>query len=84
MYCIYILLLSNNLFYAGYSNDLKNRLEYHRYGLVRFTKSKRPVKLVYFKKCETKEKAIQRERQIKGWSRQKKINLIKHGHPTKF
>ena len=83
MYQIYILLCSDNLFYTGFTNDLKRRINQHKNGEVQYTKNKRPIKLVYKEKCKTKETAMQREKQIKGWSKQKKINLIKFGHPTK-
>ena len=83
MYKVYMLQCKDNKFYTGFSDDLKRRLEQHINGKVEFTKNKRPLKLVYEKEYKTKEEAAQREKQIKGWTTQKKINLIKFGHPTK-
>lgn len=83
MYYIYILLCCNNHFYVCFTDDLKRRLQQHSGGQVRFTKNLRPVKLVYYEKQLAKDFALKREKQIKGWTRIKKINLIKYGHPTK-
>lgn len=85
MYFVYILLCVDQSFYIGYSSDLKKRIKDHNNKQGSFyLKSKLPVKLVYYEKIGSKTEAIRREKQIKGWSRQKKINLIKLGHPTKF
>jgi putative endonuclease len=84
MYKIYILLCSDNSFYTGYTDNLRRRLNEHNsrtHGSV-YLKGRLPVKLVYYENVRTKLDAIKREKQIKGWVRQKKINLIKHGHPT--
>ncbi len=84
MFKVYILLCSDNSFYIGYTTNLKKRLKDHnnRQGSF-YLKSKLPAKLVYYEIYNAKEEAIKRERQLKSWSRQKKINLIKYGHPTK-
>jgi len=79
---IYLLCL-NKSFYIGHTNNLKKRYKEHCDGLVKYTKSLRPLKLVYYETYNTKSEAIRREKQLKGWSRQKKINLIRHKHPTK-
>ncbi len=84
MYKVYILLCSDNSFYTGHTGNLKLRCRQHATGNVRATANKRPVKLVFYENYKTKEEAMKRERQLKGWTKQKKINLIKYGHPTKF
>jgi len=84
MYYVYILLCSNKSFYIGHTNNLKKRYKEHCDGFVKYTKPLRPLKLVYYEKYKTKVEAVSRERQLKGWSRQKKINLIKYKHPAKF
>ena len=85
MYKTYILLCSDNSFYVGYAANLKKRLFEHNHKQGSFyLHSKIPVKLVYYENYNTKEEAIKRERQLKGWSKKKKINLIKFGHPTKM
>lgn len=75
---VYILLLKNLSFYTGHTNNIKVRLNQHHKGFVKFTKNHRPLKLVYFEKCLTKNSALAREKQTKGWSKIKKIKLIKN------
>jgi putative endonuclease len=82
MHKVYILLLKNLSFYTGHTLNLKQRLQQHQNGEVRFTRGLRPVKLVYYELHKSKQDALAREMQIKNWSRQKKINLIKFGHPN--
>jgi len=84
MYKVYILLCGNKSFYVGHAQNLNKRYKEHCDGLVKYTKNKKPLKLIYYKSYKTKAEAMKREKQIKGWTRQKKINLIKYGHPTKF
>ena len=84
MFYVYILLCSDNSFYTGHTANLKKRVQNHNNNQGSFyLKSKLPVKLAYYKLYKTKAEAMLREKQIKNWSRQKKINLIKYGHPTK-
>lgn len=51
--------------YAGYTNNLKLRFEQHQSGLVKSTKHRRPLKLIYFEACLSKVDAIKRERYFK-------------------
>lgn len=70
-------------FYVGFTNNLKRRLIEHNNGIgATCLKNKQPLKLVYFEKHEALTCAMRREKQLKGWSRQKKINLIKFGRPN--
>ncbi|MDA3840597.1 MAG: GIY-YIG nuclease family protein [Patescibacteria group bacterium] len=79
----YILLCSDNSFYVGHTSDLKERIKNHTAGTASIhTKNRRPIKLVYYEKFSSKIESIEREKQLKGWSRTKKINLIKFGHPN--
>ena len=77
-YCVYIMTNSHNtVLYTGVTNDLRRRIEEHRAGIgSSFTKKYRIHKLVYYECGEDVEAAIQREKQIKGGSRQAKIDLI--------
>jgi len=84
MYKVYILLCYNHSFYIGFTNNLKRRLQQHEKAEVNYTSDLLPLKLVYYENYKIKTDALKREKQIKGWSRQKKINLIKFGHPNKF
>ena len=77
-YFIYILTKKyNNVLYTGVTNDLKRRVYEHKMKLVKgFTQKYNVDKLVYFEECSDLKFAIAREKQIKGGSRQKKIDLI--------
>ncbi len=68
---------TNRVLYTGVTNDLKRRAYEHKRKLVEgFTKKYNIDKLVYYEVCEDIESAILREKQIKGGSRQKKIQLV--------
>ena len=72
----------NTVLYTGVTNDLKRRVYEHREKLVSgFTKKYNVYKLVFYEAVESIESAIQREKQIKGGSRQKKVDLINGMNP---
>ena len=77
-YYVYILTNKHNkVLYTGVTNDLQRRVYEHRKKLIAgFTKKYNVYKLVYYEETESIEAAILREKQIKGGSRQKKIDLI--------
>jgi putative endonuclease len=81
----YIYLMTNNantVIYTGVTNNLQKRIFEHKEKLVEgFTKKYNIVKLVYFEQFDDIKNAIEREKQIKGGSRKKKINLIKSINP---
>ena len=83
-YYIYILTNKrNNVLYTGVTNDLQRRVSEHREKLVGgFTKKYNVNKLVYYEETESIEAALNREKQIKGGSRQKKIDLIEGMNPS--
>lgn len=73
----YILRCSDNTFYTGQTNNINLRLLEHNNGKVPgYTMYRRPVKLVYLQMFKTRNDAFQFERQIKNWSRAKKLALI--------
>jgi putative endonuclease len=82
-YYVYILTnKGNNVLYTGVTNDLQRRVYEHREKLVEgFTKKYNVYKLVYFEDTESIEAAIKREKQLKGGSRRKKIDLIESMNP---
>ncbi len=57
--------LVDNKFYTGYTSDLESRLKMHNNGLVKSTKNRRPLKLIYFEACLTQQDALQREKYLK-------------------
>ena len=68
---------NNTTLYTGITNDLKRRVYEHKEKMVGgFTKKYNINKLVYYEVFEDPENAILREKQIKGGSRQRKIDLI--------
>ena len=78
MMYVYILECSDHSFYTGVTNDIDRRVEEHQYGENKeaYTYSRRPVKLVYSEFFIDPTDAINFEKQIKGWTRKKKIALI--------
>jgi putative endonuclease len=67
----------NTVLYTGVTNDLKRRAYEHKEKLVEgFTKKYNITKLMYYEIYNDIENAILREKQIKGGSRQKKVELI--------
>jgi len=68
---------NNTVIYTGVTSDLKKRVYEHKQKLVKdFTKRYNIDKLVYYEVLDDAYNAISREKQIKGGSRQKKIDLI--------
>lgn len=76
----YLLECSDHSFYCGWTNDLDKRVMAHNSGNgAKYTKSRRPVALVYYETYETKEAAMKREAAIKRMSRREKERLISGG-----
>ena len=78
LYYVYLLTNSNHtVFYTGVTNDLVRRLSEHKEKKINgFTQKYNVNKLIYFEKFDLIDLAIAREKQIKGYSRSKKIALI--------
>ncbi len=77
-YTVYILTNArDNVMYVGVTNNLERRILEHKSRLIEgFTKRYNLEKLVYFEQSPSVEAAIQREKQIKGWTRVKKNALV--------
>ena len=74
----YIARCADNSLYTGYCKDINSREEKHNLGKgAKYTKQRRPVKIIYFEKFKTKIEAIKREKQIKKLSKSNKEALIK-------
>ena len=75
--------MANTVIYTGVTSDLYKRIYEHREKLVEgFTKKYNVNKLVYYEIFDSIEDAIFREKQIKGGSRKKKLDLIKNTNPS--
>lgn len=74
---VYILKCADGTLYTGWTNDLEKRLKAHNSGNgAKYTRSRRPVELVYHESFETKEEAMKREFALKQLSREEKLALI--------
>lgn len=82
-YCIYIMTNKHNTtLYTGVTNNLFGRVDQHRNGEIKgFTQRYNLTKLVYYEVYEDATSAIMREKQIKSWKRNKKIELIQKDNP---
>ena len=82
-YYVYILSNLNSKLYVGMTNDLERRVYEHKTKLVDgHTKKYDLTRLVYFEETNDVDVAIAREKQIKGWLRKKKLDLIREQNPT--
>ncbi len=82
-YYVYIVSSKSRTIYIGVTNDLLERVEQHRSGEYDgFTKKYRVQRLVYFERFQYIGNAIAREKELKGWLREKKIALIAADNPT--
>ncbi|PYU23673.1 MAG: hypothetical protein DMG32_15715 [Acidobacteria bacterium] len=80
---VYIVASRSHNLYIGITNNLERRILEHREGLVPgFTKRYRIHRLVYYEVFGHIRAAIAREKQIKAWTRKKKIALIEASNPT--
>lgn len=74
----YMLHCRGGSFYVGHTDDLDRRIAQHESGtLAGFTADRRPVKLVWSESFPTRLEAVEAERRLKGWSRAKKLALIR-------
>jgi len=82
-YYVYIMASWSRVLYVGVTNDLERRVLEHKNGLLPgFTSRYRVTRLAYFETHERVTDAIEREKQIKGWRREKKVALIESMNPT--
>ncbi len=73
----YVLRCADGSLYTGWTNNLEKRLAAHNAGRGgKYTRSRRPVELVYWEECGSREAAMSREWHIKRFSRAQKLALI--------
>ena len=76
-YYTYVVKCSDGSLYTGYTNDLEKRISVHNEGKgARYTRSRRPVELVYYEEYPTKEEAMSREWHIKQLTKAEKEKII--------
>ena len=73
----YMVRCRDGSFYVGMTNDLEERIKEHNWGVKsEYTTKRRPVQLVWREPQADRAAASKREREIKGWSRKKKLELV--------
>ncbi len=79
-YTVYLLECSDATLYTGYTNDLEKRIKNHNESKTgaKYTRARRPVKLVYQENFRSLSPALKREIAIKKLSRAEKLQLIKN------
>ena len=78
MYFVYIILCSNGCLYTGSTTDVARRFEEHRAGKgAKYTAAFPAVRLMYVEEVGSRGDALRRECEIKGWSREEKLALIR-------
>jgi len=83
MYYVYILASGSRNLYIGVTRDVDRRIVEHKGKLVRGFSSRYNIdRLVYYEIYGDVQRAIAREKQLKGWRREKKIALIERENPT--
>ena len=79
---VYVMSNRSKILYTGVTSGLARRVYQHKQKLVEgFTKKYNLTKLVYYEAGDDIRSAIQREKQIKGWLRRRKIDLIESVNP---
>jgi len=81
-YWVYIMASNSRTLYTGVTSDLERRVAQHRQGLNGFTANYRITRLVYFETTDDVMVAIEREKQIKSWTRAKRLALIASTNPA--
>ncbi len=83
MYHVYMLRCADGTFYIGISNNVEKRVRIHNEGKAgaKYTKARRPVRLVYEEVCTSKGDALKREWALKRLSRSQKLLLLENYSP---
>ena len=77
MWNLYVLLCEDGTLYTGITNNLEKRIADHKKGIGgRYTRSHKPIRLVYQEKITTRSQALKREFEIKSLKREEKIKLL--------
>lgn len=80
MYYTYILKIKDQSYYIGSTQHVDSRLRRHQNGGSVYTKSRRPVQLVYQEEFNSRSEAVRRERQLKSWKSRVDIDKLVSGY----
>jgi predicted GIY-YIG superfamily endonuclease len=73
----YMVRCSDGSFYVGIATDVEGRVKRHNWGVgPEYAAKRRPVELIWQERCGSCQTARAREREVKGWSRKKKFELV--------
>jgi putative endonuclease len=77
MWYVYVLLCADGSFYTGSTNNLAKRFAAHLVGTAsKYTRSHKPIKVIYSQELESRSVALKREAEIKKWTRKEKIGKL--------
>ena len=77
-YFFYLARCNDDTLYAGHCKEVQIREEKHNHGTgAKYTRARRPIKIVYSEKHNSRSEAAKREYEVKQWPKQKKEDLIK-------
>ncbi|MFA7254073.1 MAG: GIY-YIG nuclease family protein [Patescibacteria group bacterium] len=74
---LYIIKCKDNYLYVGITDDIEKRISQHKDGFCRNTKNRGIIQLAYTESFKERSEAAKREKEIKGWRREKKEQLLK-------
>src|SRR5271155_3170832 len=81
-YYVYIMSSKSGVLYIGATNDLDRRVFEHKHGLIEgFTKKYRVTRVIQVEEFDRPVEMVARERQLKGWTRRRKLELIHEQNP---
>jgi|SRR5262249_40712653 len=81
-YYVYIMSSKSGVLYIGATSNLEQRVWQHKHGTFEgFSKRYHLTRLVYFEEFDGPKAMVERERQLKGWSRARKLDLIHSMNP---
>lgn len=78
---VYIVECSDGTYYTGYTTDVERRVKEHNTGNgAKYTKGRGPVELLHVEEFDSTSKAMKREHEIKGMTREEKTEIIESGN----
>jgi putative endonuclease len=82
-YCVYMMTNRSGTLYIGVTNDIMRRVSEHKTGILKgFTSRYKMNRLLYVEATADIDAAIEREKQLKGWTRMRKLELVRELNPN--